>query len=274
MTIGRYLTAREPQYSVACSYLHIRSNDNGGFREKMFGWIRKVVRKILSYSLAPILEYSANQIQEQNINTALYELSCRRAIQSSVDYAEQKMPSALMFKMTASLWDYALSKISVEGLCVEFGVWRGRSINYFAKRMEIVYGFDSFEGLREDWAGWGFAKGAFSLQGKMPKVATNVRLIKGWFNETIPAFLDAHSGPLSFVHIDCDTYESAALTLNLIKPRILPGTVIVFDEYFGYRGWQSGGEFRAWAEFVLDTGTKYEYLAFSSQQVAIRLISV
>jgi hypothetical protein len=48
----------------------------------------------------------------------------------------------------------------------------------------------------------------------------------------------------------------------------MPGTVIIFDEYFGYRGWRMG-EFKAWKEFVDQHGVEYEYLAFSVESVSL-----
>lgn len=92
--------------------------------------------------------------------------------------------------------------------------------------------------------------------------------MKGWFDKTIPGFLAANAGSFAFVHIDCDTYPAAKVALDLIGGRIAPGTVIVFDEYFGYRGWRQG-EYKAWQEAVAAHGFSYEYIGFCHQQVAL-----
>ena len=63
------------------------------------------------------------------------------------------MQRALYFKSRGDLWDFALSKIEVDGAVAEFGVFKGNSINYFARKLQgraSIYGFDSFEGLQED----------------------------------------------------------------------------------------------------------------------------
>ena len=74
-------------------------------------------------------------------------------------------------------------------LWLEFGVASGHTINYISKfTNDTVYGFDSFEGLPEKWRD-GFDKGAFTRNGEFPNVNTNVQLIKGWFNETLPNFI-------------------------------------------------------------------------------------
>ena len=172
------------------------------------------------------------------------------------------------------LWGYALKKTSAPCICAEFGVWKGNSINWFAsiRPQEKWFGFDSFEGLSEDWAGWELSKGAFNLHGRLPAVEQNVELIKGWFDQTVPAFL-SRGGPskFSFIHLDSDTYGAAKCVLALIKPHLQTGTVIVFDEYFGYPGWRQG-EFLAWHEFVDIHKLKYEYLGFSNEEVAVRLL--
>jgi hypothetical protein len=233
--------------------------------------MRRAVVFLLDHSLGPLLRYSAGRIQAIRCDTALYDLARQRAIESSVAFANSEMPYALMFRKTEDLWDYALGKVRLPGTCAEFGVWKGRSINYFARHLPAIYGFDSFEGLAEDWKGWAFPKGAFDLKGRMPKVASNVRLIKGWFSDSVPEFLARSSAPFAFVHIDCDTFEATTVVLDLLQPRLLPGTVLIFDEFFGYRGWQEGGEFKAWNDYVLRTGTRFEWLGFSAEQVAVQL---
>jgi len=175
---------------------------------------------------------------------------------------------ALCFGDIEALWRHAFTARVASGLGVEFGVWRGRSIRFFASvSKETIYGFDSFEGLREDWKGWEIPKGAFRLGGVLPPVPANVTLIKGWFDETLPPFLREHPEPFSFVHIDCDTYEGASIVLSVAQDRFRKGTV-VFDEYFGYRGWRMG-EFKAWQQFVAVRGISYKYLAFRDQTVSL-----
>jgi hypothetical protein len=192
-----------------------------------------------------------------------------RAVVSSADYAELHMPDALGFPEITDLWRYAFVRRRNSGLIVEFGVWQARSVNFFADlTSEQIYGFDSFEGLKEDWKGWQFPKGHFDLGGEIPAVPPNVTLIKGWFDLTLPDFLASHPEPFSFVHIDCDTYEGAATILKLTADRFVPGTVVLMDEYFGYRGWKIG-EFKAWQDFVAASGLSYDYIAFCDEPVAV-----
>ena len=93
---------------------------------------------------------------------------------------------------------------------LEFGVASGNTINYISKfTNEPVYGFDSFQGLPEKWRD-GFEAGAFGTNGELPSVNHNVRLVKGWFNETLPGFIqdNLHGKKVSFIHMDADLYIS------------------------------------------------------------------
>jgi hypothetical protein len=54
--------------------------------------------------------------------------------------------------------------------------------------------------------------------------------------------------------------------------RPIPGTIVVFDEYSNYPGWQDC-EYKAFMEFVAE-GRRFEYLAYNchSEQIAVRLL--
>jgi hypothetical protein len=135
----------------------------------------------------------------------------------------------------------------------------------------ILHGFDSFEGLREDFIGTNWITGAFTTRGKIPEFDSNVKLHVGWFNETLPKFLEGYLEDFAFVHLDADTYESTYLVLNLLKNRIVKGTIIVFDEYLGIPNWRNG-EHKAWTQFTQETQNSYEYLAFSDQAAVVRVL--
>ena len=98
------------------------------------------------------------------------------------------------------------------------------------------------------------------------------KIHEGMFFETLPAFLDKHDQPMRFMHVDCDLYASCHTVFDLLKPRIGPGTVIVFDEYFNYPNWQEH-EYKAFQEYIGEEGRSYEYLAFCARggSVAVRI---
>lgn len=150
-------------------------------------------------------------------------------------------------------------------LWLEFGVATGRTINYISNFTNgIVYGFDSFEGLPEDWRN-GFGKGAFSREGNFPPVHQNVQLVKGWFNESLPPFLEEHSTKkISFIHIDCDLYSSTKCIFDLVWDKLEKDCVWVFDELVNYPGFDGQkGELLAFYELVRDYDVKYTWIGMN-----------
>lgn len=196
-----------------------------------------------------------------------------RALKTTVDYVEEHMSNVVSKDSKWKVHQYALSKVSLNGLFLEFGVYQGQTVNYIAKRTsEIVYGFDSFEGLPEFWRD-GFDKGVFAMD-TLPKVEQNVVLVKGYFDQTLPEFLQKNgNAPVAYLHIDCDLYSSTKTIFQHLKGRILPGTVIVFDEYFNFPGWQND-EFKAFKEFIEESQLKYTYLTYNrlDEQVAVKIV--
>ena len=159
----------------------------------------------------------------------------------------------------------------IEGDYLEFGTYKGRNLasaHHIAhlsglKNMRF-YAFDSFEGLPEiqgvDREGFcNFKKGDFSCSKeeflkilKKRKVDLNkVQLIPGWFDQILNDETK-RSLPIkkaAVIWIDCDLYESTVPVLNFITDYIQNGTIIIFDDWFAFRGHPNRGEqlaFREW----------------------------
>ena len=198
-----------------------------------------------------------------------------RALRRSVDYLERNMPDALGFDSQRELIEYSLAAVAADGHYLEFGVFTGGTIRFIARRIDqrIIHGFDSFKGLPEAWSGFNLARGAFDLGGRLPRVPKNVRLHRGYFEESLPTWLRDNPGQVAFIHLDCDLYSSTKTVLTLIAPRVTSGTVILFDEYFNYANWEQH-QFKAFQEIVQERDVKYAYLGFARQQVAIRVVSI
>ncbi|MBV8777114.1 MAG: class I SAM-dependent methyltransferase [Alphaproteobacteria bacterium] len=196
----------------------------------------------------------------------------RRALDASVDYIDRHMQAALGFETQRELLDYSLSQVAVPGHFLEFGVFSGGTIRHIARRKPAltIHGFDSFEGLPEAWAGFSLGQRAFSRTSRLPRVPGNVALHKGWFSQSLGEWTRRHDGPVAFIHIDCDLYSSTVDIFAALAERLQPGTVILFDEYFNYPGWEQH-EFKAWQEFVAARRIEYDYLAYARQQVAVRV---
>lgn len=199
-----------------------------------------------------------HHLDGENIERKLQEI----ALLETAHYVAEHMRDASVFKTDFDLLRHSLDMADFAGggLICEFGVFRGTTINYLAGLTnETIHGFDSFEGLPERWRP-NFDKGRFKVS-SLPNVKKNVTLHKGWFENTIPPFLESHSGKASFLHVDCDLYSSTKTIFLNFRDRIVPGTVIVFDEFFNYPGWQEG-EAKALKEFIEDTGLSYEWIGY------------
>ena len=195
----------------------------------------------------------------------------QRAHDDTVDYIVEHMPDALVRRDANDVLRHASKLAKLDGLYLEFGVRSGQTINLVARanRGRTIWGFDSFEGLPEAWTGWSFDRGAFGGEG-LPTVEPNVELVVGWFDDTLPSFLDDHDGVVAFVHIDSDIYSSAKTVLDNLGPQLQAGTVIVFNEYFNYPNWKQH-EFRAWQEHCAEHGVEYDYLCWGLYEVAVRI---
>jgi predicted O-methyltransferase YrrM len=177
----------------------------------------------------------------------------------SANYATAHMAQAERHPHNFSLIESALKRVTFDGLYLEFGVFRGNSINRIAKMVpeRTIYGFDSFSGLPEDWMD--APKGSFAVPGP-PAKEENVEFVIGWFDSTLPGFCHSKGEtPVAFVHIDCDLYSSTQTIFAQLKSKIVPGTVIVFDEYFNYPGWRQH-EWLAFKEYIAHSGRTYRYL--------------
>ena len=143
---------------------------------------------------------------------------------------------------------------------LEFGVWEGKSINYFAKYLpkdKIIHGFDTFEGLPEAWdmGHKVIPKGYFKVN-SLPKVEKNIILHKGLFHETIPKWKKIYDQPIGFINIDCDLYLSTKDILFSLNDLIIKDTMIRFDDFFHspispYPKWQEGS-WKALNEWVVE----------------------
>lgn len=145
--------------------------------------------------------------------------------------------------------DMVESVADVEGDIVECGVSIGHGALLFSLLGEYVgtrrtyYGFDSFEGFPDPVAkdektpitGRGFWANPPETVMKVLRdgrltddfIRGHIRLVKGWFNETLPSY----EGRIALLHLDCDLYDSYKIALETFYPKVQPGGVIMFDEY-------------------------------------------
>lgn len=120
---------------------------------------------------------------------------------------------------------------------LEFGVFQGESIRCWIEMNHQAesrfFGFDSFEGLPENWR-HGQVKGHFDVGGDIPQIEdSRVRFIQGWFDSTVPLFTREFSARNRLVmHLDADLYSSTMLALVHFGPFMAKGTLLIFDEFY------------------------------------------
>jgi len=152
-----------------------------------------------------------------------------------------------------TLYDRILKNERLDGPIdyLEFGVYRGASLRWWCEHLACdearFYGFDSFEGLPEEWGA--VQKGTFNTAHEIPHIDDRrVDFVVGWFQDTLPDFLRGH--PLhrrKIIHMDADLYSSTLYVLALLSPYLTPGDIIIFDEFGSIRMAQH--EFRAFEDF-------------------------
>lgn len=119
---------------------------------------------------------------------------------------------------------------------LEFGVAGGDSIRHWLRLNSNVesrfFGFDSFEGLPEDWHS-NAPKGTFSRKGSIPQIDdSRVKFIKGLFQKSLPQFLESFFVQNRLVvHFDSDLYSSTLYTMVSLDKFITSGNIFVFDEF-------------------------------------------
>lgn len=150
---------------------------------------------------------------------------------------------------------------------LEFGVYSGntiRQIKEASNETDKIYGFDSFEGLPEDWEGTVCNKGFFSTKGQIPDVP-GVNFVKGWFDDTLPKLVNK-LGKISVLHIDCDLYSSTKTILWTLDKLIVPGTIICFDEWIYTKTngtTDSDHEQKCFYDYVSEFNRQYEDIEFA-----------
>jgi hypothetical protein len=161
-------------------------------------------------------------------------------------------------------------------LLLDLGVWIGWSTRLISDACDrTVYGFDTFEGLVEDWQvddQTVVKRGAFSLSdpfaqrfirdtgvslhnGLPAALGRKVQFIRGSTYETLAPFLaDRPAAPIRLFHMDLDTYESCLHALETCKDHFIEGSILVFDEYL-----VTNGEMRAFYEFQSQYELEWRY---------------
>lgn len=172
------------------------------------------------------------------------------------------------FPEREKMWEHISEWIPLESnvLFLEFGVWGGYSIRHFAGQYRSdaarFVGFDSFEGLPDDWEDK--KRGHFSTSGGVPQLDDGrVNFVKGWFQNSVEEWLRGFNEdpPVVLVHFDADLYSSTLYLLNALSARFKE-YYFIFDEF-------PGDETRALYNFSQATGSQATFLARTERSMQV-----
>jgi len=149
----------------------------------------------------------------------------------------------------------ALTVADVDGCVVECGTWKGGMLGGIGVLLgpeRQYFGFDSFEGLppvteldgtrAATWQGNTTSPGYFdncSAEQRFAEEAmrrahvTDSTIVKGWFEDTLPA---TDIPPIALLRLDGDWYDSTMTCLEQLAARVVHGGIIVIDDYFAWEG--------------------------------------
>lgn len=165
-----------------------------------------------------------------------------------------------------------LDRKNIKGAIVETGSWKGGLGAYMARFGRETWLFDSFEGLPElSEKDFEIAKqknldlhtktGYIAVSEEYAiniskKLGTKPHIIKGWFENTLPAN-KKEIGEIALLRLDGDTYDSTLDALNELYGSVVPGGIIVVDDYHDFSGCR-----KALYDFFYNKGLSHDLIQY------------
>lgn len=190
-------------------------------------------------------------------------------------FHDRKLNVPVRFRDRGAFYNYLSTQVGEPVAYLEFGVFKGESLRHWTGLLKhtntFFHGFDSFVGLPENWRH--IKKEFFDVSNQMPRFDDpRVKLFKGWFSDTLPAYLgEFKPHPSLIVHLDADLYSSTIFVLKQLGPFFHNGTILIFDELFDREH-----ELKAFNEFLDERRISIECLAATRTltQAAFRITAM
>ncbi len=206
----------------------------------------------------------AQSPNDELVTEGLYDL-IRRRVDDKMHIANSGtlyMRRVILGRMLARYEAFKMVE-QLPGSIVELGVFKGESLLFFAKLVELmnmhdractVIGFDNFSGFpeldpkdgKEDLridkkvGGWSSENYYEDLQqllkifnhDRMAGHKQRIELIEGEITQTVPAYIQENPGlKIKLLHLDCDLYKPTLTGLKYLYDKVVKGGVILLDEY-------------------------------------------
>ena len=168
-------------------------------------------------------------------------------------------------RVLVQAFNYAHSE-GVPGAYAEFGVWTGRTfveawrVGTAAGTPRRYFAYDSFEGLPEVEGGdqtgrwetgeFSHSRRAFEARLRRARVPPgDIEIVEGFFDATLtPAVVEPREVAVAWV--DCDLYLSTVPVLDFLTDRLSQGAILLFDDWFCFKGDPDAGEQKACREWL------------------------
>jgi O-methyltransferase len=143
-----------------------------------------------------------------------------------------------------------------EGSLVECGTWRGGSLfglMSILSDIHEIHAYDSFEGLPPAteldgkdvldqernggfWHNNNTASEAEFREGlaQVDLPHHTITVNKGWFEDTLPGL--SSDRPIAILRLDGDWYDSTMTILTELYDKVMPGGLVIIDDYFDWDG--------------------------------------
>lgn len=222
----------------------------------MFYGIPQDKREAFSRALSSIMEIYPAQIYAQDMLICMWKNLAFRSDKEFMDSfnsaAKTDQEKSLLWRLHVLAWASNIA-LHVKGDFVECGVLKGFSSAVLCKYLEFgnvprhFYLYDTFSGLSEETSTdiercmWNPCYKAIDGEDWYKEVCQtfspypNVKVIRG----AVPLTFEVDSPEnIAYLHIDMNSEKAEILALETLFDRVVPGGVVVLDDY----GWQCNAQ--------------------------------
>ena len=199
-------------------------------------WIEKCLSVDPNYEVAKLTLCALDYYQgsKESFNSLLQSSLKKHSYTRSFSWVFELPSLPELFFHRWALFDKMVQLSNKDKPFYEFGVWRGEAFKYLIKTFKKGYGFDTFEGIPEDWHNE--KAGSYTSQGVIPKIKGG-EFIAGKFEDTLPKFFSEAKPMASIINFNAYLYSSTIYALNWASPVIDQHIIPIFDEYLINPNW-------------------------------------